>query len=226
MSDVPQPQTFELAVSAAINKERADSVKFTRYNPWRLGLYVTGSLFVPVAAAAVGVLAVGWGGSLIGLTVLPVPIFVMLWAVEAALVEHQRLVAERAQLRRAGGEHLVPTAAASPAAPMVATRKHLKLGYLHNGVMTAPASPPDPGMQRLRKICLQLAQLGSDGNNWSRSALAEGPNARMGAEDWDAASAELQALGLFEVKAGRGGGLRPAAGRDLADSLARLEMAL
>ena len=216
-------QVNEFSVSAAINKERASAVRFTRYNPWQLGLYVTGSLAVPVVAVIVSYQLVGWLGLLAALFALPVPLFVILWAVDALMVEHQRLIAERLQLKRAGEVHTPQLPTPEPA--MVATRRHLRLGYSQDGRIVPPAAPTDPAMDRLRALCLKLVKLGAPADNWARSALAEGPGAGMRGEEWDAASVELQDLDLFIVKAGRGGGLRPKPGRELADIVARLEVA-
>lgn len=219
MNESQTPQTFDQTL-VSMHREHAANVRRSHYNPWRLGLYVTLSLAAPILAGGAAWLSresVLLAATAIFLAV-PLPLFVVLWAVDAGLVEHERLKNEKLSMSQAPG---LPR----PPAPVVAADVKLRPGQLHNGRMLPPAEVLSPERVHLRDVCLQLVRAGSERGAWARSALAEGPAAPMRGEDWDLASPQLQELGFFWVKPGRNGGLQPVKGKEISEIIARLEAA-
>lgn len=211
-------ERYDLTATAPTVRRADPSIQ--RYDPWRLGLYVTAAVAMPLAVGGIGWYWLGGQAWLLGALPVPVSIFLSLWSLDAWLVEHARLRAERQSWNEP------PVAPTTPhEAPAPELRQHLRLGLAQNGRIVAPSDDMDPALVALRAKCLTLARAGVERRTWSRSALAEGEGAVMSGQDWDEASAELQHLGLFEVKAGRGGGLRPARPDNLEHDLARLEVA-
>lgn len=220
MQDSPAPHTFDQTL-VSMHREHAANVARSHYNPWRLGLYVTVSLAAPIIAGLGGMFfKTGWVlAAVAALLVIPLPLFVVLWAVDAGLVEHERLKNEKLSMSTG------PALPHQPAANVEASRAQLRPGILANGKMVSPADVLSPELAHLRDVCVQLVRAGSERGAWSRSALAEGPGAPMTGEDWDLASPQLQDLGFFWVKPGRNGGLRPAPGKEIKEIIARLEAA-
>jgi hypothetical protein len=216
MQDSPTQHTYEQTL-VSIHREHAANVARSHYNPWRLGLYVTLSLAAPIIAGVGGFFTTGWLlAAVAAFLAIPLPVFVVLWAIDAGLVEHERLKHEK--LSMSAGPALP-----RPAAPAVETK--LRPGLLQNGKVVPAAPVLSPDLAHLRDVCVQLVRLGSERGTWARSALAEGPDAPMTGEDWDLASPQLQDLGFFWVKPGRGGGLQPVKGKEIAETIARLEAA-
>lgn len=216
MSDQPQHTTYEQTL-ATVHREHAASVARSHYNPWRLGLYVTLSLWAPLVAGGAGLLISGWLAAAVAAALaVPLPVFVVIWARDAGLVERERLKCELLSLSRGP---MLPR----PTAPEPAGK--LRPGILQNGAIVPPAPQLTPELAHLRAVCLQLARLGAERGTWARSALAEGAGAPMKGEDWDLASPQLQDLQLFWVKPGRNGGLQPMPGKPIAETIARLEAA-
>jgi len=216
MNDLPTQHTYDQTL-VSIHREHAANVARSHYNPWRLGVYVTFSLTAPIAAGVIGFIAWGWLlAAVAALLLIPLPVFVVLWAIDAGLVEHERLHRELLSLSAAPG---LPR----PAAP--APDAKLRPGLLQNGQVVPPAPIIAPELEHLRDVCLQLVRLGSERGTYARSVLAEGPAAPMKGEDWDLASPQLQDLGFFWVKPGRSGGLQPVKGKEIPEIIARLEAA-
>jgi len=203
----------------SINREHAARVDRSHYNPWRLGLYVTLSLAAPIIAGVGGWFFTSgfFWPALAAIIVIPLPVFVVLWAIDAGLVEHERLKHEKLSM---GAGPALPR----PAAPAAVETK-LRPGLLQNGEVVPRAPVLTPELAHLRDVCVQLVRLGADRGTWARSALAEGPDAPMSGEDWDLASPQLQELGFFWVKPGRKGGLQPIQGKPIGEIIARLEAA-
>lgn len=212
-----EPRAYEQTL-VTINREHAASVARSHYSPWLLAIYVTLSLWAPLVAGGAGWLISGWLAMLVaGALALPVPVFVVIWAWDAGLVERERLKCERLSLSRGP---LLPRPAAVPE-----PAGKLRPGLMQNGVIVPPKPQLTPELAHLRAVCLQLARLGAERGTWARSALAEGAGAPMRGEDWDLASRQLQDLQLFWVKPGKGGGLLPMPEKPIAETIARLEAA-
>lgn len=224
MTGEPQTQQYDLTLTTAGKPERTD-VRRTRYNPWLIGLQISASLVLPFAVGQIaGELTADavkvW---LAALASVPISALVILWSIDATLVEHQRLRSEQSQVKRAGEPVRPPAPPTAPAAAL--PRRHLRPGYLMAGEIVSPAAVLEPAMATLQADCLALVKLGAERGTWARSAIAEGPDAPMKGEAWDRASRELQDLQLFYVKAGRNGGLQPMPGKPIAETVARLEAA-
>lgn len=216
MNDQPTQRTYEQTL-VSIHREHAASVAHPHYNPWRLGVYVTLSLSAPIVAGTVGWIAWGWLLAVVAAVLaVPLPFFVVLWAWDAGLVERERM--KRELLSLSAGPAL-------PRPPMPDVETKLRPGLLQNGQVVPPAPLMSPELAHLREACIQLARLGDKRGMWSRAALAEGPSAPMKGEDWDLASPQLQDMGFFWVKPGRGGGLQPLPDKPIAETIARLEAA-
>jgi hypothetical protein len=216
MNDEAPRRLYEQTV-VAITRDHAASVQRARYNPWRLGVYVTLALAAPIALGEVGLAVRGFlAAALLALLAIPVPVFVILWAIDAGLVEHARLRSEKL---------LLTVGPALPPAPTLADdadpeEVELRPGYPIDGVMTAPAEGARPEVVDLRDDCLAFVRAGMRRSGWSRSKIAEGSARLLSPSAWDRASRELQRLGFFRTGPA---GLEPA--RDLGDVIARLEAA-
>jgi len=216
MTDSPTQQVYEQTL-VRMHREHAANVARSHYNPWRLGLYVTLSLAAPIIVGVGGFFTTGFfWAAIAALLAIPLPLFVVLWAVDAGLVEHERLKHEKLSLSAAPG---------LPRPPAPAPESKLRPGLMQNGRITPPAPVVAPELAHLRAVCVQLVREGSERGTWARSVLAEGPGAPMRGEDWDLASPQLQELGFFWVKPGRKGGLQPIQGKPIAEIIARLEAA-
>lgn len=215
-------RTYEQTL-AKINENHASAVRSTRYNPWRLGVYVSLALAALPAALVIGHQVQGQLGAVIGLALaLPIPFFVILYAYDGVQVEHQRMVAER---------NLLVYGPVLPESPVVSTggnspaSEPLRPGLVQDGQVVARAPQLSREKVFLKNACLKLCRAGKERGSWARSALAEGSDAMMSGEEWDAASPWLQANGYFMVKAGRGGGLMPVPGKDVDETIRLLEVA-
>ncbi len=207
MSD--ELRVYEQTLTVAQNN-RAQAIKQTRYSPWRMGLYVTGSLaldLAPLAAGIGGYQYDGWWmwglfGLLGSVLLLPFPVLVIVWVVDATLVERERLRTEKSDLR--------PLMVSNVGnAPALEAPGGLRPGILVNGSVMAPLATLSTDKARLKSACLLLVRAGAERGSWTRAAIAEGVDAMMPGELWDLASPELQRLGYFWSKPGKGGGLRP-----------------
>ncbi len=221
MTDQPH-HLYEQTV-VKINATHDSAVRARRYNPWGLGLSLAASLAFPILAALAGYQVGGQLGACLAAGVsLPVPVLVTVYAIDGMRVEHQRMVAERTLLMNGPALPLPPalSSVGAPAAPV-----KLMPGLVQNGNVVAQEPKLSPDVTWLRNACLRLLRGGQVRGAYTRSALAEEPDALMSGEQWDAASPELQRLGYCYVKAGKGGGLLLTPGKDVDECIKLVEVA-
>lgn len=208
-----------------LNDNHASAVRRTRYNPWRLGVYVSLASALPLAAGLGGYQLQGQLGAVVGLVLaLPVPFFVLLYAVDGLRVEHQRMVAERQLLMDGPRLPELPVSTSDPVP--TSEESPLRPGLLVNGSVVSPLPTLSAEKARLKAACLKLVRAGSERGSWTRAAIAEGVDQMLTGDEWDLASPALQAWGYFWNKPGKGGGLRPSDKLTVAQIIERLEAAL
>lgn len=228
MNDQPDMRAYDLVLVETRDREkRRAELRGQRSSPWMMGLWASAALVLPCIAWVAAwwwiepADLLHWAVTLaIGAPLLPITFLVLLGVYDRALFEHTYLVKAKDSLDSA------PTAAVSTSGIAPTSAAGLRPGIKQDGEIVSPAPRPDPAKLKLIAACVKLARAGVERGSWTRAAIAEGPDAMMPGDEWDLASPELQRVGYFYNKAGKGGGLRPVEHMPIAEIIKRLEVAL